>query len=181
MAIRATTLFEKLWRQHVVAELDEQTSLLHIDRVFLHERTGSIALASLEQDGRTVRHPELAFCTMDHIVDTSPTRGDDTPMPGGREFIRTTREAARRFGLTLFDIHDPNQGIVHVISPELGIVLPAPPSFVPTVTPVRKVRSARSPGVSDRRRPSMRWRRRRCALRGPERCASVSTAHSVRG
>ncbi|MCD6674557.1 MAG: 3-isopropylmalate dehydratase large subunit [Burkholderiaceae bacterium] len=124
MAIRATTLFEKLWRQHVVAELDEQTSLLHIDRVFLHERTGSIALASLEQDGRTVRHPELAFCTMDHIVDTSPTRGDDTPMPGGREFIRTTREAARRFGLTLFDIHDPNQGIVHVISPELGIVLP---------------------------------------------------------
>lgn len=123
-ATRGATLFEKLWRQHVVAQLDEQTSLLHIDRVFLHERTGSIALASLAQDGRGVRHPELAFCTMDHIVDTSPGRGDDTPMPGGKEFIRTTRDAARRFGLTLFDIHDPQQGIVHVISPELGIVLP---------------------------------------------------------
>lgn len=120
----AETLFEKVWRQHVVTELDEQTDLLHVDRVFLHERTGSIALASLEQDGRSVRHPELAFCTMDHIVDTLPGRGDETPMPGGHEFIRTTREAAHRFGLTLFDIHDPNQGIVHVISPELGIVLP---------------------------------------------------------
>lgn len=121
---QASTLFEKLWHQHVVAQLDAQTSLLHIDRIFLHERTGGITLTSLEEDGRGVRHPELAFCTMDHIVDTRPGRGDDTPMPGGKEFIRTMRAAARRFGLTLFDIDDPNQGIVHVISPELGIVLP---------------------------------------------------------
>ena len=53
----SNSLFDKLWQQHVVAELDAQSSLLHIDRVFLHERTGSIALQTLEQDGRAVRHP----------------------------------------------------------------------------------------------------------------------------
>ncbi len=118
------SLFEKLWMQHVVADLDAGTSLLHIDRVFLHERTGSVALQTLENDGRRVRHPELAFCTMDHIVDTLPGRSDKTLMPGGQEFIRTTRETTGRAGIRLFDVNDPNQGIVHVISPEQGIVLP---------------------------------------------------------
>ena len=118
------SLFEKLWQRHRVADLDASTSLLHVDRIFLHERMGSVALASLEQAGRSVRHPELAFCTVDHIVDTYPGRGDKTTMPGGTEFIRTTREMARRFGLRFFDVNDPLQGIVHVISPEQGIVLP---------------------------------------------------------
>ena len=120
----AASLFDKLWAQHVVAELDAESSLLHIDRVFLHERTGSIALQTLEQDGRAVRHPELAFCTMDHIVDTLPGRGDQTLMPGGTAFIQTTRDTAKRAGIRLFDVRDPLQGIVHVISPEQGIVLP---------------------------------------------------------
>jgi 3-isopropylmalate/(R)-2-methylmalate dehydratase large subunit len=118
------SLFEKLWAQHVVTELDARMSLLHIDRVFLHERTGSVALQTLENDGRRVRHPELAFCTMDHIVDTLPGRSDKTLMPGGQEFIRTTRETTGRAGIRLFDVNDPYQGIVHVISPEQGIVLP---------------------------------------------------------
>jgi 3-isopropylmalate/(R)-2-methylmalate dehydratase large subunit len=122
--IRPASAFEKIWQQHVIAELDDHTDLLHIDRVFLHERTGSVALAALEQDGRSVKHPELVFCTMDHIVDTFPQRGDDTLLPGGKAFIQTTRDATRRFGIHLFDINDPEQGIVHVISPELGIALP---------------------------------------------------------
>jgi 3-isopropylmalate/(R)-2-methylmalate dehydratase large subunit len=121
---RPRTLFEKLWQEHVVVELDEETSLIHIDRVFLHERTGSIALQTLELDGHRVRHPELAFCTMDHIVDTFEGRGDDTLMPGGKDFIQTTRETAKRAGIRLFDVTDPDQGIVHVVSPEMGIVLP---------------------------------------------------------
>lgn len=119
-----SSTFDKIWRQHLIAGLDARTDLLHIDRVFLHERTGSIALATLEQDGRRVRHPELAFCTVDHIVDTFPQRGDDTLMPGGKAFIQTTREATRRQHIRLFDVDDPAQGVVHVISPELGIVLP---------------------------------------------------------
>jgi 3-isopropylmalate/(R)-2-methylmalate dehydratase large subunit len=118
------SLFDKLWQQHLVADLGDGASLLHIDRIFLHERTGSVALQTLQADGRRVRHPELAFCAMDHIVDTLPGRGDDTRMPGGRAFIETTRATARAAGIRLFDVTDPQQGIVHVISPELGIVLP---------------------------------------------------------
>jgi 3-isopropylmalate/(R)-2-methylmalate dehydratase large subunit len=120
----AQTLAEKIWTQHAVTELEGGATLLYIDRVFLHERTGSIALQGLEAAGREVRAPGQVFCTMDHIVDTFPGRGDDTRMPGGREFIVSTRASARAAGIRLFDIGDPGQGIVHVVSPEQGIALP---------------------------------------------------------
>ncbi len=120
----ASTLFDKLWEQHTVTDLGDGLNLLYIDRVFLHERTGAIALQCLHEQGRQVRHPERAFCTMDHIVDTFPGRGDDTLMPSGRDFIEATRREARRSGIRLFDVDDPLQGIVHVISPEQGIALP---------------------------------------------------------
>lgn len=118
------SLFEKLWRQHLVAELDEGDSLVHIDRVFLHERTGGVALQALAEAGHTVRHPHLAFATLDHIVDTYPGRTDNTLMPGGEAFIRITRAQTARSGIQLFDLGDARQGIVHVVSPEQGIVLP---------------------------------------------------------
>lgn len=120
----ALTLFDKIWQQHVVRDLGGGTALLAIDRIFLHERTGSVALKSLEAAGRPVVDPGRVFCTMDHIVDTFPGRGDDTRMPGGKAFIVETRTAAQAAGIRLFDVDDPLQGIVHVISPELGIVLP---------------------------------------------------------
>jgi 3-isopropylmalate/(R)-2-methylmalate dehydratase large subunit len=118
------SLFEKLWRQHRVAELDEGDSLIHIDRVFLHERTGGVALQALAEAGHTVRNPQLAFATLDHIVDTFPSRSDHTLMPGGEAFIRITREQTAKSGIQLFDLGDARQGIVHVVSPEQGIVLP---------------------------------------------------------
>ncbi len=105
-------------------ELGEGVALLAIDRIFLHERTGSVALKSLKDTGRAVLDPSRVFCTMDHIVDTTAGRGDETRMPGGTAFIVETREAAQAAGVHLFDVRDPLQGIVHVISPELGIVLP---------------------------------------------------------
>jgi 3-isopropylmalate/(R)-2-methylmalate dehydratase large subunit len=71
-----------------------------------------------------VRDPARVFVGMDHIVDTRPGRSDQTLMPGGQGFISETRAAARAAGLTVFDVTDRDQGIVHVISPELGIVLP---------------------------------------------------------
>lgn len=120
----ARTLFDKIWDAHVVQDDGLGATLLAIDRIFLHERTGSIALQGLADQGRKVRAPERAFCTMDHIVDTFPGRGDSTRLPGGREFITTTRAAAKAAGIRLFDINDPNQGIVHVVSPEQGIALP---------------------------------------------------------
>lgn len=118
------TLFDKIWADHVVAELGGDTSLIAIDRVLLHERTGAIALRELERAGRPIADPSRAFCTMDHIVETQLGRGDSTRVPGGEMLIKETRARATSAGLHLFDINAPEQGIVHVISPELGIVLP---------------------------------------------------------
>ncbi|HEY1130245.1 MAG TPA: 3-isopropylmalate dehydratase large subunit [Roseateles sp.] len=124
------SLFEKLWRQHLVTELGDGASLIHIDRVFLHERTGGVALQALDEAGHSVRHPKLDFATLDHIVDTFPGRngcarkGGGSLMPGGDAFIRTTREQTAKKGIQLFDLGDERQGIVHVVSPEQGIVLP---------------------------------------------------------
>lgn len=120
----AKTLFEKIWDDHLITDLGDGSSLLHIDRVFLHERTGSIALSSMAEKRRRVRNPGQVFCTMDHIVDTHPGRSDETTMPGGRQFITRTRRETERAGITLFDINDPRQGISHVISAEQGIALP---------------------------------------------------------
>ncbi|MGI9329909.1 MAG: aconitase family protein, partial [Gammaproteobacteria bacterium] len=118
------SIIEKLWDAHAVADLGDGSWLVYIDRVFLHERTGSIALKGLEAAGRKIRNPEQVFCVMDHIVDTLPGRTDETLMPGGKAFITTTRQAAHDAGITLFDLDDPRQGIVHVVSPEQGIAYP---------------------------------------------------------
>lgn len=119
-----STLFEKIWDTHVVTDLGGGTALIAIDRVFLHERTGAAALKSMREAGRAVVDPARVFAVMDHIVDTRPGRGDGTLMLGGEAFITETRAACHTAGITLFDVNDPDQGITHVISPELGIVLP---------------------------------------------------------
>jgi 3-isopropylmalate/(R)-2-methylmalate dehydratase large subunit len=108
----------------VVAELGNDTALIAIDRIFLHERTGAAALRSMAEAGRSVADPRRVFAVMDHIVDTRPGRSDTMLMPGGQAFISETRAACRDAGITLFDVNDRDQGITHVISPELGIVLP---------------------------------------------------------
>jgi len=118
------SIVEKIWDAHVVAELEGGQSLLHLDRVFLHERTGPQALAALAAAGRPAANPALVFGTIDHIVDTEPGRGERTRFKGGDEFIRSFRDLARRAGVRLFDLDDPRQGIVHVVSPEQGIALP---------------------------------------------------------
>lgn len=98
--------------------------MIAIDRIFLHERTGAASLRSMAEAGRAVIDPARVFAVMDHIVDTRPGRGDGTLMPGGDAFITETRAACHAAGITLFDVNDPDQGITHVISPELGIVVP---------------------------------------------------------
>lgn len=118
------TLFEKIWDTHIVTDLGGGSALIAIDRVFLHERTGAAALRSMAEAGRQVVDPARVFAVMDHIVDTRPGRGDGTLMQGGEAFITETRAACKAAGITLFDVNDPDQGITHVISPELGIVLP---------------------------------------------------------
>ncbi len=117
------SLFDKIWDNHRIADVGD-ASLVLIDRVFLHERTGSVALKSLKEAGRPIMAPSHVFATMDHIVDTFPGRTDKTIMPTGTAFITETRDAALDAGITLFDLNDDRQGIIHVISPEQGIVLP---------------------------------------------------------
>jgi len=118
------TIFGKIWDAHRIESLGEASDLILIDRLLLHERTGGIALKSLAEAGRSIVAPRQVFATMDHVVDTLPGRSDRTIMPTGRDFIVATREAAIAAGITLFDLGDPRQGIVHVISPEQGIILP---------------------------------------------------------
>jgi len=119
------TLFDKLWKSHEIKKLESGESLVAIDRVFLHERTGSIALTSIIESGRQPRNPKNVFCTVDHIVSTTVDRGkNDSRVPGGDIFITATREASKATGINLIDVLDADQGIVHVISPELGIAQP---------------------------------------------------------
>ena len=118
------TLFDRIWDSHVVRQLDDGSSLVYVDRLFLHERTGSVALTSLAADGRRVRNPRHVFATMDHIVDTFPGRTDRTLVPGGEAFIRTMRSAAHEAGIRLFDIDDAAHGITHLISAEQAVTVP---------------------------------------------------------
>ncbi|KAB2838264.1 MAG: 3-isopropylmalate dehydratase, partial [Burkholderiales bacterium] len=117
------SLFEKLWDAHCVTRFDDGSDLLAVDVLFLHERTGSVALESLQASGRSVRHPERVWCTMDHIVNT---RGDapETLVPNGQAFLDATRRSTRAAGIRLLDLDSVDRGIVHVVSPELGIVHP---------------------------------------------------------
>ena len=119
------TLFDKLWNSHEIKTLESGESLIGIDRVFLHERTGSVALESIVESGRKLRDPTSVFCTVDHIVSNENGRSaNDARMPGGDVFITATRNASKATGINLIDVLDVDQGIVHVISPELGIVQP---------------------------------------------------------
>lgn len=121
----SSTLFDKLWREHCILSDRSGEDLLLIDRILLHERTGAVALEALREKERTVKTPSHVFCTMDHIVSNRPGRTrNEARTPGGDVFISSTRASAAQSGVTLIDIDDARQGIVHVMAPELGIVQP---------------------------------------------------------
>src|SRR3981081_640923 len=117
------TLFDKIWRDHVVADLGDGRAPVHVDRHVLHDLTSPQAFDGLRRAGRAVRNPELTFAVQDHLVSTAPGRTDET-VPGGSELIRALRANTRAAGIELFDLGDPRQGIVHIVAPELAIVLP---------------------------------------------------------
>ena len=118
------TAYEKMLALHRVRDEPDGAALVLIDRIVLHERTGSIALASMIEDGRAIAAPEAVFSTIDHIVSTVPGGRDRARMPGGEVFIEAMREGTRHLGLRLYDTADAAQGIVHVLAPEEGIALP---------------------------------------------------------
>ena len=124
------TLFDKIWDSHLVARRADGRDLLYVDRHVLHELHAPHAFEQLEKQARPVRRSDLTFSIQDHTVATKPGR-DETTNPSGAAFIKAMREGSRRNGIRLFDIDDPEQGISHVVAPELGMVLPGATHAVP--------------------------------------------------
>ena len=119
----ARTMFDKVWDRHVVADLGGGWSLLHVDRHLLHDLSGGRALADVLERGLAVCHPELAFATPDHAVSSAPDRAHAGFVPGER-LRASLRRQAEATGIRFFDLGQDGHGIVHVMGPELGIVLP---------------------------------------------------------
>lgn len=118
----AKTIIEKIWEQHIVFEEPGKPDLLYIDLHLLHEVTSPQAFEGLRLNGRKVRRPDLCFATMDHNV---PTRNRSVIKdPISRKQIKTLQENCDEFGVPLAGINHPDQGIVHVIGPELGLTQP---------------------------------------------------------
>jgi len=121
--MKARTLFEKVWDAHVVHRLPEGPALVYVDLHLVHEVTSPQAFAGLRRLGRQVRRPDLTLATVDHNVPT-----DDRKLPIADQVaakqIDTLSVNAREFGVELFDLKSPDQGIVHVIGPELGATQP---------------------------------------------------------
>jgi 3-isopropylmalate/(R)-2-methylmalate dehydratase large subunit len=116
------TVLAKIWDQHVIAHLSDDTDLLHVDRHLLHDLGGSRGLIDLKSRGLVVHNPELTFATPDHAISTQRNRAGT--IKTGQELLAALRLETAANGIVLFDIDQPGQGIVHVIGPELGLSLP---------------------------------------------------------
>jgi 3-isopropylmalate/(R)-2-methylmalate dehydratase large subunit len=117
------TLFEKIWDEHVVCEPAGQLPLLYIDLHLVHEVTSPQAFDGLRANGRRVRRPQRTVATVDHNVPTTP-RGLPIADPIAARQIEALQQNCKEFGVPLFDMDSPEQGIVHVIGPELGLSQP---------------------------------------------------------
>ena len=117
------TLYEKVFDAHVVAERPGELPLLYIDRHLVHEVTSPQAFAGLRAAGRKPRRPDLMLATMDHDISTeSPSLEACSPM--ARTQVTTLIENCREFGVTLYGLGHPRQGIVHIVGPQTGFTLP---------------------------------------------------------
>ena len=121
--MQTRTMFEKIWDAHVVSSEEGKPAILYIDLHLVHEVTSAQAFDGLRMSGRRVRRPDLTLATMDHNV---PTTDRSLPIadPISAKQIEVLRQNCDEFGITLFDVRNPRQGIVHVIGPELGLTQP---------------------------------------------------------
>src|SRR6202163_2167301 len=120
---KPTTLYDKIWHDHLVHEADDGTCLLYIDRHLVHEVTSPQAFEGLRAAKRKVRAPEKTLAVVDHNIPTSD-RSKPNPDPESTEQIRVMAENAKEFGIEYYNEFDRRQGIVHVIGPEQGFTLP---------------------------------------------------------
>jgi 3-isopropylmalate/(R)-2-methylmalate dehydratase large subunit len=125
MTTTPKTLFEKVWQQHIVAEPQGEPSILYIDLHLVHEVTSPQAFDGLRMANRKLRHPDRTVATVDHNVPTSSVedRLHIVDQIASKQ-IEALRKNCADFGVELFDVQSPNQGIVHIIGPELGLTKP---------------------------------------------------------
>lgn len=117
-------LLEKIWANHVVAAGDGRPDLLYADRHLIHEVTSPQAFEGLRLAGRKVRRPELTFAVVDHVVPTTPDRMRPLADQVAEAQLAALERNCKEFGVTLFNMGDARQGVIHVTMPELGLVLP---------------------------------------------------------
>ncbi|MGG3468265.1 3-isopropylmalate dehydratase large subunit [Neobacillus pocheonensis] len=115
-------IIQKIWEQHVVYQEEGKPDLLYIDLHLVHEVTSPQAFEGLRMNGRKVRRPDLTFATMDHNVPTRQRLTINDPI--SKKQIDTLQQNCQDFEVPLADIHHPDNGIVHVIGPELGLTQP---------------------------------------------------------
>ncbi len=119
------TMFEKIWDAHIVRDAPGESPILYIDRHLVHEMTSPQAFAGLRLAGRTVHRPDATIAVLDHNIPTTPGRRIlDVVDKESLECLTTMERNAQEFGLTLYDMTDARQGIVHIIGPEQGLTLP---------------------------------------------------------
>src|SRR5947209_12159407 len=119
------TMFDKIWDAHVVRDVPGESTVIYIDRHLVHEVTSPQAFAGLRTTGRKVHRPDATIAVLDHNIPTvSGRRMLDVVDKDSALCITTMEQNARDFNLTLFDMSDQRQGIVHIIGPESGLTLP---------------------------------------------------------
>jgi len=118
----AKTIIDKLWDKHIVHREEGKPDLLYIDLHLVHEVTSPQAFSGLKMKNRKVRRPDRTFATVDHNVPTVNRFNITDPVAQNQ--METLRNNCKEFGITLADINSPEQGIVHVIGPELGLTQP---------------------------------------------------------
>ena len=117
------TMFDKIWENHIVDDPPGEPTLLYVDLHLVHEVTSPQAFEGLRLADRTVRRPDLTIATVDHNV---PTTDRDQPIddPISKQQIDTLAQNVAEFDITFYDVHSPEQGIVHVIGPQQGYTQP---------------------------------------------------------
>ncbi len=116
------TIYEKIWAKHLVDQEADKPGIIYIDLHLLHEVTSPQAFEGLRLSNRKVRRPDLSYATMDHNVPTKDRYNITDPI--SKKQIETLEENCAEFGVTLYGLDSPDQGIVHIIGPELGLTLP---------------------------------------------------------
>jgi 3-isopropylmalate/(R)-2-methylmalate dehydratase large subunit len=119
----AKTMFQKIWDSHVVTPIEDGVDLLYVDLHLCHEVTSPQAFEGLRLAQRSVRRPYKTFAVQDHCV---PTIDRNLPIADliAKTQIETLQKNCRQFSIKLYDLHDPNQGVIHVVSPDVGLVHP---------------------------------------------------------